>query len=58
METFVQLINTCGFPIATTIILFLEMKNTSKNHKEEIEKLTNAINNNNIALQKLSDKLN
>ena len=51
METLMTIINNCGFPIAMTIMLYLEMKNSNKLHKEEIEKLTNAINNNNIVVQ-------
>lgn len=57
MDTLMTIINNCGFPIAMTIMLYLEMKNSNKLHKEEIEKLTNAINNNNIVVQQLLDKL-
>ena len=41
--TFVQLIANVGFPIACCIALFITLKNSDKNHKEEMLKMTQAL---------------
>lgn len=64
----VTLIQTVGFPIACCIGLFILLWKINKSHKEEViemkeafyqqSKETNtAINNNTLAIQKLTDKL-
>ena len=68
MSNVVQLISTVGFPIVCCIAMGWYVKyTTDKNreqidsmntqHKAEMETVTAAINNNTLALQKLSDKL-
>lgn len=52
-----QLIGSLGFPIVMCGLLFWKMDKDDKAHKEETEKLTKAIENNTIALTKISDKL-
>lgn len=52
-----QLIGSLGFPIVACAALFYENYKQSERHAEETEKLTDAINNNTIVLQKLVDKL-
>lgn len=52
-----QLISTLGFPIVCCIALFWKMNKQDENHKEEMSKMTDALNNNTVALTKLSDKL-
>ena len=64
----VTLIQTVGFPIACCIGLFILLWKMNKSHKEEVIEMkeafyqqsteTNtAINNNTLAIQKLTDKL-
>lgn len=64
----VQLISTVGFPIVCCLLLGWYIKYSTdkereeraemqKEHKEESQAFTTAINNNTIALQKLCDKL-
>ena len=43
MEEIVTLIQNFGFPIACTVALFIMLKNEQKEHKEEVQKQTEAI---------------
>lgn len=56
-NTIVQLIGSLGFPIVCCIALFWRMIKSDENHKVEIDKLTDALNNNTLVLQQLSDLL-
>ena len=51
-------ISTVGFPIVVAAAMFWKMNKQDEDHKEEMGKVTEAINNNTIALTKLLDKLN
>lgn len=51
-----QAISTLGFPIVVAAALFWKMNQQDKDHKEEMQKVTEAVNNNTLALQKLVDK--
>ena len=55
MEEFQNLISTLGFPIAAYVALFWYMMKKDAEHKEEVTKMTEAINNNTLALQHLVD---
>lgn len=68
MSDIITMITTVGFPIVaclcmawyvkyTTDINNAEVKEMRKEHLEEIMSITEAINNNTLALQKLTDKL-
>lgn len=48
---------TVGFPIVAYGALFWYINKKDKEHKEETEKLTEAINNNTIVITKLIDKV-
>lgn len=61
-------VSTIGFPILACVALFLYVKEILKTnaeqieklttaHKEETDKMTEALNNNTLVLQKLCDKL-
>ena len=65
----VQLIGSLGFPIACCIYLFYSIGEERKEnaaqreadrleHKQEMDKVTEALNNNTIVVQKLIDTLN
>lgn len=58
MNEIIQLISNVGFPIACTIALFYLMNKEREAHAEETSKITQAINNNTIALNKLLEKEN
>ena len=64
----VQLISSVGFPIVACLGMGWyvkyqtdsyreEVKDMQKEHKEEIQKMSDALNNNTAALQRLCDKL-
>ena len=50
-------ISTVGFPIVMCGALFWKMDKQEKEHKEEMNKSTEAINNNTVVLQKLMQML-
>lgn len=64
----IQLISSVGFPIVACLGMGWyvkyqtdsykeEVKDMRREHKEEIGKITDALNNNTVALQKLADSL-
>ena len=57
MDNILQAISTVGFPIALTLILLLYIYDSSNKHKEEIDKMSEALNNNTLALTKLLDRI-
>lgn len=57
MYEIVDLIGNTGFPIAVSLICMYYIYKQSIAHKEEIETLRDAINNNTLALTELKDKL-
>lgn len=63
-----QIIGSLGFPIAACVYLFWSMQKERENnaaqreadrleHKQEMEKVTDALNNNTIVIQQLVDML-
>lgn len=56
-QVITTIINNVGFPIATFFVCAWYINKQSDAHKEEISNITDAINNNTIALTKLVDKL-
>lgn len=52
-----NLITTIGFPIAVCLICFWYINKMQESHKQEIDKLSEAVQNNTIVMQKLIDKL-
>lgn len=57
MESIIQIIQTLGFPIAVAVAMFWQNNKLQEQHKEEMAKITEALNNNTIALIELKDKL-
>lgn len=43
MEEIVTLIQNFGFPIACTVALFIMLRNETKNHREEMQQLTQTV---------------
>lgn len=56
-NTIIQLVGSLGFPIVMCGALFWRMVKYDEQHKEEMDKLSEALNNNTNAITKLSDKL-
>lgn len=55
-NTIIQLVGSLGFPIVMCGALFWRMVKSDEQHKAEMDKLSEALNNNTIALTKLSEK--
>jgi hypothetical protein len=53
----VTLITNVGFPIGLTLILLWYIYDSNNKHKEEMDKMSEALNNNTLALTKLIDRL-
>lgn len=52
-----QLFSSLGVPVACLAVTFYLWYRETENHKEEIHNLTEVLNNNTMAIQKLADKL-
>lgn len=57
MENIVQIVTQLGFPIAMSLLLFWYVTKKDETHREEMNKMSEAVNNNTIVMQKLIDKL-
>lgn len=55
--TLTQLIGSLGFPIVACIAMYYRMIKEDEQHKEEMNTMRDAINNNTVALTKLTDRL-
>ena len=64
----IQIISTLGFPIACCLVLGWyvktqtdnyrnDVKDIQREHKEETKQMTDALNNNTLALQHLAEKI-
>lgn len=56
-QVVVNAISTVGFPIVMCIILLYMMNKQNEEHKEEMNKITESLNNNTLAIQHLTDLL-
>lgn len=50
-------ISTVGFPVVMCIMMYDRMGKQDERHEEEIQKLTETINNNTVAINVLSAKI-
>lgn len=57
VQTITTLIGSLGFPIAACIACFSMLNKEREEHKSEMSKVTEAINNNTLALEALKGKL-
>lgn len=57
VSTITSLVSSIGFPIVMCGALFWKMNKQDEQHKEEMDKVTEALNNNTIALTKLIDSV-
>lgn len=57
VENLIQIIQTLGFPIAVAIALFWQNNKMQEQHREEMAKIVEALNNNTLALTELKDKI-
>ena len=57
MEQIANMISNQGFPIVLTLLLLWYTYDSTNKHKEEMEKMSEALNNNTIALTKLLERM-
>lgn len=57
VQELTAIISTVGFPICVCLICFWYINKQQEAHKQETDKLAEALNNNTIVMQKLVDKL-
>ena len=57
VNTITQLIGSLGFPIVCCGALFWRMIKSDEKHQQEMDKMADALNNNTLALTRLTEKL-
>ena len=57
VQVLIQAISTVGFPIAMCCIMAYYVKYTEDKHREEINSIREALENNTLALTKQSDQM-
>lgn len=57
MEEITTLISNVGFPIAMCIVVCYYVYKKDQSHKEEIDKLSDAVNQQTLNIQRLIDKI-
>lgn len=57
VDVLTTLISNMGFPIACVVAMFYMWNKEREEHKDETQKLTEAINNNTKMMEKVLDKL-
>lgn len=57
MNELLSAISTVGFPIVCCGVMFFQSRENSRLHKEESDKWSEALMNNTLAIQKLTDML-
>ena len=57
INALIQLVGSLGFPIVACGALFWRMVKSDEQHKEEMYKMSEALNNNTAALVKLTEKI-
>ena len=57
MESIVEIIQALGFPIACVVALFWQNNHLNEQHKQEMDAITEALNNNTQALIRLEEKI-
>lgn len=57
VETIINLITTVGFPVVVCLATMYYIKYLNDQHKQEIDKLSEALQNNTLVMQRLLDKL-
>lgn len=57
IQSITGIITQIGFPIAVCLICFWYIKKIQEDHKAEMDKMSEAINNNTLVMQRLLDKI-
>lgn len=57
VNSIIQLVGSLGFPIVACGAMFWRMVKSDEQHKEEMNKMSEALNNNTSALVRLTERL-
>lgn len=57
IDSIIQIISNVGFPMFVVVYLLWHGEKEEQAHKEEMEKMTQALNSNTLILQKLVDRI-
>ena len=57
VQDILSIVTTVGIHIAVCMICFWYINKVQESHKQEIDKLSTALNNNTVVMQQLVDKL-
>lgn len=57
VNAIIQIVGSLGFPIVCCGALFWRMIKSDEQHKQEMDKISDALNNNTVALTRLTDQL-
>lgn len=57
LTAFTDFVQTVGFPIAMCLAMFWYINRQGESHKAEIDKLSEAVTNNTLIMEKLYDRL-
>lgn len=57
VNSLTQLIGSLGFPIAMCVYLLWHQSKADEKHAEEMNKITEALNNNTVALTQLTERM-
>lgn len=56
-NTLIECVTQFGYPIVLSAVLLYIMEKNNERHREEMEKVTEALNNNTLAVTRLAMKL-
>lgn len=57
VNSVIQLVGSLGFPIVCCGALFWRMVKSDDQHKQEMDKISEVLNNNTVALTRLTEKI-
>lgn len=57
MEEFISILKDFGFPVAVCAVLFWKSERDNVRHMEEMDKFSEAVNNNTTAITRLLERI-
>lgn len=57
VTVFAQLVGSLGFPIVACIVMFKQLQKQAEQHKSEMDKMSEAINNNTAVMNEVLTQL-
>lgn len=57
VQTLTTLISSIGFPIVACVAMFYQMNKQQEQHKQEVDKLSEAVENNTVVMQRILEHL-